>query len=189
MKKTDRRIRKTKTALREGFARLIAKKSIKEITVKELVEEVDINRSTFYLHYTDINNMLKEIEDELVTEFERVIELHRPSKGREETLSFFYEIYDILKKNKSICLALISENGDILFQNRIENLIAKESRNYIEENFSENNQDFTYVFNFCASGCIGLFKKWLNEDGEESVKHMAEITTKMVLNTIGMFSR
>ena len=49
-KKTDRRVRKTKAQLRAGLAKLMQTKSIKEITVKELVDEVDINRSTFYLH-------------------------------------------------------------------------------------------------------------------------------------------
>ena len=42
--KVDRRVRKTKAQLRAGLARLMQKKSIKEITVKELVEEVDRNR-------------------------------------------------------------------------------------------------------------------------------------------------
>ena len=55
--KVDRRVRKTKAQLRAGLARLMQKKSIKEITVKELVDEVDINRSTFYLHYSDIYNL------------------------------------------------------------------------------------------------------------------------------------
>ena len=58
--KVDRRVRKTKAQLRAGLARLMQKKSIKEITVKELVEEVDINRSTFYLHYTDILIMIQD---------------------------------------------------------------------------------------------------------------------------------
>ena len=39
--KMDRRVRKTKAQLREGLARLMQKKSIKEISVKELVDEVD----------------------------------------------------------------------------------------------------------------------------------------------------
>lgn len=47
------------------------KKSIKEITVKELVDEVDINRSTFYLHYSDIYQMLESIENELMDEIAR----------------------------------------------------------------------------------------------------------------------
>ena len=61
--KVDRRVRKTKAQLRAGLARLMQKKSIKEITVKELVDEVDINRSTFYLHYSDIPTLLREIEN------------------------------------------------------------------------------------------------------------------------------
>ena len=41
-KKTDRRVRKTKSQLRKGLAHLMKEKSIGEITVKELVDEVDI---------------------------------------------------------------------------------------------------------------------------------------------------
>ena len=51
-------------------------KSIKEITVKELVDEVDINRSTFYLHYTDIYQMLESIEDELEGEINQIVNNH-----------------------------------------------------------------------------------------------------------------
>ena len=53
----DRRVRKTKSQLRAGLAQLMREKSIREITVKELVDKVDINRSTFYLHYSDIPGM------------------------------------------------------------------------------------------------------------------------------------
>ena len=45
MEKTvDRRVRKTKNQLRQGLARLMLKKSLKEITVKELTDLVDMNR-------------------------------------------------------------------------------------------------------------------------------------------------
>ena len=70
----DRRVRKTKSQLRAGLAQLMREKSIREITVKELVDKVDINRSTFYLHYSDIPGMLKEIEDEILEEMGRAIQ-------------------------------------------------------------------------------------------------------------------
>ena len=41
-KKTDRRVRKTKTQLRNGLAMLMKEKSVGEITVKELVENQDV---------------------------------------------------------------------------------------------------------------------------------------------------
>ena len=58
----DRRVRKTKTQLKAGLAGLLKEKGINEITVTELTEQVDINRSTFYLHYRDIYDMMEKIE-------------------------------------------------------------------------------------------------------------------------------
>ena len=66
MEKTvDRRVRKTKNQLRQGLARLMLEKSLKEITVKELTDLVDMNRGTFYLHYRDIYDLYAQIEAEL----------------------------------------------------------------------------------------------------------------------------
>ena len=65
---TDRRVRKTRGQLRQGLVRLMREKSIQDITVKELCEECDINRGTFYLHYTDVYQLLHSIEDELLVE-------------------------------------------------------------------------------------------------------------------------
>ena len=72
--KMDRRIRKTRAQMRAGLAYLMKTKSIKEITVKDLVEAADINRSTFYLHYTDIYTMLETIENDLICQVQTAIQ-------------------------------------------------------------------------------------------------------------------
>ena len=50
----DRRVRKTKKALRQGLVSLLEKKKLKDITVRELTDTVDLHRGTFYVHYRDI---------------------------------------------------------------------------------------------------------------------------------------
>ena len=114
--KVDRRVRKTKAQLRAGLARLMQKKSIKEITVKELVEEVDINRSTFYLHYTDIYQMLESIEAELMDEVSHLVEDYPldPLNNKESSYPFIEQIFTILDNNKDICIALLGKNGDMV---------------------------------------------------------------------------
>ena len=72
--KMDRRVRKTRAQMRAGLAYLMKTKSIKEITVKDLVEAADINRSTFYLHYTDIYTMLETIENDLICQVQTAID-------------------------------------------------------------------------------------------------------------------
>ena len=87
--KKDRRIRKTENQLRAGLAKLMKEKNIREITVKELVEEVDINRSTFYLHYTDIYNMMSTIEEELMEDFRILLSFFSFTMAYPLFLSFF----------------------------------------------------------------------------------------------------
>ncbi len=52
MIQTDRRVRKTKKAIQDAYFRLLEKKRTEKITVAEITREADIDRKTFYLHYT-----------------------------------------------------------------------------------------------------------------------------------------
>lgn len=66
----DRRIRKTEQAIQSAFAKLLLKKDITDITIKELCDNADINKSTFYLHYKDIydcaESLLKGVVDDTI---------------------------------------------------------------------------------------------------------------------------
>lgn len=60
--KTDRRVKYTKTALREALVTLMQDRHISQITVKALCDLADVNRSTFYAHYTDPYDLLGQVE-------------------------------------------------------------------------------------------------------------------------------
>lgn len=64
-KVVDRRVRKTKRQLRLALMKLMAEKSVKDISVRELAAIADINRGTFYIHYKDVYDLLSSLEDEL----------------------------------------------------------------------------------------------------------------------------
>ena len=163
-KNIDRRVRKTRAQLRQGLAELLKEKSLKEITIKELVEKVDINRSTFYLHYTDIYDMMEKIENELTGEIEDLIHTHPVSPFNEDSFPFIEDIFSILAENRDICAALLGPNGDISFLHRIENILSEHSLNALKETFPGKMDDLTYYYAFCLSGCIGLVKTWLSEE-------------------------
>ena len=60
-KKEDRRVRRTKKLLSQGLIELMQHKQVKDITVRELAERVDVNRGTFYLYYRDIFDLLERL--------------------------------------------------------------------------------------------------------------------------------
>ena len=64
----DLRIQRTKAAIKKAFLELRGKKSIEKITITELSAHANINKATFYLHYSDIYELSDEIEDEMIDE-------------------------------------------------------------------------------------------------------------------------
>ena len=166
------------------------KKSIKEITVKELVDEVDINRSTFYLHYSDIYQMLESIENELMDEITQAIEEY-PLDSMENGNSYplIERIFTILDDNKDICIALMGSNGDMVFLGRIEKMVAETVLKQLAGKLAADNRDVEYAYAFCLNGCVGMIKAWLSSDNQESTKHMAELTYRMIENTTHNFLR
>ena len=185
--KVDRRIRKTKAQLRAGLTKLMREKSIKEITVKELVDEVDINRSTFYLHYADINQLLESLEQELLSEIIGVLQSHSIVSLDETSFYFLQDFFTILSKNIDLCSALLGPNGDIAFVHQIENLISEQYFKIFQASFTTEITDIAYFHAFCLTGCVGLIKAWLIQGAKESPEHMAKLAFILVTSAIKDF--
>ena len=180
----DRRVRKTKTQLKAGLARLLKEKGINEITVTELTEQVDINRSTFYLHCRDIYDMMEKIENELIEKIEELIRTRPVSPFGENSFPFIVDIFVILAENKEICAALLGPNGDIAFLHRIEAILSEHSLKVLQATFPEHSHDLQYAYSFCLSGCVGLIKAWLAATPQESPEHMAKLTFRLIMNAL-----
>jgi len=169
IKKTDRRVRKTEAQLKLGLVRLMQKKSIREITVKELVEEVDINRSTFYLHYTDIFHMLESFENELTDEFlvclNTIFEENKSNKDKAQ--ASLLNLFLLFDKNRELCKALLGPNGDPAFCHKIEKLIGDTVQNHINNVFPSDYDYAGHIHQFSMAGCFGLIKEWIETPKEE----------------------
>lgn len=186
-KKVDRRVRKTKMQLRSGLAALLQEKSVSRITVKELVDEVEMNRSTFYLHYKDIPSLMGEIEEEMAAEIERAIREHPIDSEKKAAFYFIADIYHVLARNREIGSALIGPNGDVRFIQKIQHIIEENSREFLEGIFSGSEGEVKYFYSFCLNGCFGLVKTWLLEGEDKSPEYMAEMTYRMVVNSVNVF--
>lgn len=72
----DRRIRRTKNLLKEHFIQLVKEKGYKNVTVTDIVEKADYNRSTFYIHFKDKEDLAEEMVEEILEDLEAAF--HEP---------------------------------------------------------------------------------------------------------------
>ena len=177
--KQDRRVRKTKALLLNGLIRLMGEKDIKDISVKELADLVDINRGTFYLHYSDIYDMVNQIEDALFEEFSSILKRDLTDK---KTLTSHYNIllhvFTVLNANREITQVLIGPHGDLTFVNRLKDMIKNELENTLQKEHRD--PEFEYLFAFVVSGYIGVFETWLNSGASFDPQYIAELCTKLL---------
>ena len=182
--KMDRRIRKTKAQLRYGLAKLLKEKTIKEITVKELVETVDINRSTFYLHYTDIYDLLEQTENDLKNELLEIIHNEQPMKI-EETMPNITELFAFIADNREIASALLGPNGDMAFMRQIEQIISSHCMKYLKPYLAElDERTLERVNSFCITGCLGLIISWMKNNFDDTPETLAKMSYTLVLSAL-----
>lgn len=131
----DRRVRKTKRSLRTALFKLISEKEINHITVKEITALADVNRSTFYLYYTDVYNMYESIQDEIYRIFAKeIIPFESTFTEPDDFVQYCARFLKFCKQNIETC--------KFIFRNETNNKIAKRIKDTIIEAVPDSHKSF-----------------------------------------------
>lgn len=186
-KREDRRVRKTKRLLRQGLSQLMMQKKIKDISVRELAELVDINRGTFYIHYRDIYDMVAQIENEMYEDFKRILESHVVPTD-EGSLRFLIDFYTYISANHEMVAALLSSNGDIAFLTRIQDMLHVRAMKILGQRYPEQNtRDFEFFYDFVTAGTVQLLNTWLTRETHKTPQEMADLTIRLIKSCATVF--
>lgn len=179
-KKVDRRVKYTKMVIKDSFIKLLKQKPISKITIKELCENADINRATFYSHYTDQYDLLQKIEDELVDDINQYLNIYDFKGGMLESVEMLEKIFEYIKENYELVELLLDSNGDIKFHQEIIKILGLQ--HFLSMNTIEPADTAEYIFYFSVHGCMGIIQKWLKDGMKKTPREMAELILKMDLN-------
>ena len=177
----------TATKMDEAFLRLLEKKDISYITVKEICETAGVNRSTFYLHYSDIPGLLAEVENEMMEEMQRAIREHPIDPGKDSVYYFIQDLFHVLDENRQIASALVGPHGDIGFVHKLEQLLEEKSRESLAALVPEKTGEMKYFYSYCLNGCLGFVKTWLETGEKETPEYAAEMAYRMVVSSVTAF--
>ena len=72
-RKTDRRTLYTRMVIKDALLNLLAEKEYADVTIADLCREAEINRGTFYLHYSNLHEVLEELFDDALGKMNHVL--------------------------------------------------------------------------------------------------------------------
>lgn len=170
--KLDRRKKYTRRVLKESLISLLSQKPISDITVKELCEMADINRSTFYTHYSDHYDLLSKIEEEITQDMNDYLNSYR-HELEEESIQMTEKILEYITENKFMFQILLNKEASSSFEKRMMDL----TRSFMMKNWLMKNElnrsETEYLSSFVISGSIHVIKDWIENDMDQSPNEMA----------------
>ena len=180
----NRRVRSTRRKLREALLVLMKEKPINEITATELSEYADINRGTFYLHFTDTYDLLHNVEDDLIEQFDRVLNSRIPHNA-EETILYLTEIISFLKNNLPLYGVLFSSNNnDIHLLQRVRQLVRDKCSFFWNTRAPGVTKERMDLYtSFVAMGFIGVLSTWADNGMKEKPEEIAHLIMDLVLSS------
>ncbi|MNN26310.1 hypothetical protein D3C81_1398120 [compost metagenome] len=174
-KKEDPRAIRSKKMFKNAVFSLLAENlDISQLTVQKIANRAELNRATFYLHYEDINDLLRQIVHEIFDDLSMKIEplLQGKKSDEQEQLVVFL---DCIYEYRNIFSVLIENKG---FKNNLFNLL----KNTIEMRRNTRNIEHTRAVvsvDIIASSLLGIIMWWIKDGIQFSSEYMASQIASM----------
>jgi AcrR family transcriptional regulator len=191
MNKNESKYFHTAIKMNEALISLLEKKEFAYITVKEICEVAGVNRSTFYLHYENTSDLLRETTQYILDKHFSYYDVD--AKGVVDRLDSFdqKELIFITHEYLMPYLTFIKENRRIFkiaikeFQAMNMNKVYDKMFKYIFEpilaRFHVSPNKRPYVIKFYLTGVFAVVMEWLNNDCTEDINLVIEVITDCVM--------
>ena len=174
--KNNKRYKVSCEKIETAFLTLLNNKSYDSITISEICAVANINRSTFYAHYDDINDLTIKIESNFANNMSNIF-----SYGQRQTHEAFVEFFTFVKNNKHFYKAFLS----IPYVTFAETSSKEEILSSIQDNpytkFASD-VELMYRANFFGAGIKEICRLWLDRDCKETPEQMALLLLKEYSN-------
>lgn len=181
----DRRVRRTRNRLSQALLELIMEMGYEAITIQEITDRADLNRATFYLHYSTKEELLlvslEERFDELVSQFDQ-LSAERPIwEDKQSILLTFQHVAD----NAEFYKVLLSEPSMGYIIHRIVDYIAEMSGKLAQDSMPDDAAltiPGDLLSRHVAGSLFALLRWWAINDMPHSPEYMTQITHQLCVN-------
>ncbi|MDR9853674.1 TetR/AcrR family transcriptional regulator [Paenibacillus sp. VCA1] len=181
-KPIDPRVTRTRRLLMDALTELIVEEGVDAITIRDIVRKAEVNRSTFYLHFRDKQDILDQMQDDILNELAQTLkfptyyeEALHDYKSSKKPIQSHVTMFEHIQKHASFYRTMLTEGE---FRERMTQVIRTEALQY-KHNF--------WDAAFASHGVVGIILYWLENGMKESILEMSLWLTRVSLFPLGKF--
>lgn len=162
--KPDRRIERTKTALREALVSLMTEKGYDAVTVQDIIDRANVGRATFYAHY-DGKQALHDASLDALAEHLRAHRDALRAEGRETTLACCTAMFEHAGSHRALYRGLVGRRGSATVMQGIRARMTLLVREELEETHGKRRRNaipLDLVVEHVVAGFSAVLTWWLD---------------------------
>lgn len=167
--KNNSRYKMSNEKIETTFLALMLNHKYEDITISQICAEAGINRSTFYCHYDDINDLIIKIEGKFAKSMASIF-----NYGTDASHDSFVDMFTFVKKNKYFYKAFLNIPYQTFAERNIKIEVLKNVASTTNIDTS-NKMAIFYRASFFGAGIKELCRIWLERDCVESPEQMAKL--------------
>ncbi len=181
--KTDRRIQRTRQALRDALLELVTERGYDNINIQDITDRANIARTTFYLHFDDKDDLLFSSMAELYRDlFARAT--NNATKPLDELMGSSDD-FEHVAQYADFYKVMLSENGSMRFTVRVQQFLAEMMKTHILQPMLPPGQTPSVPLDvlaaFIAGAQIGVLTWWVNHNMPYDAATMGRMTEDVCL--------
>jgi len=174
MSNVDRRVRKSREAIKGAVIELMIEKNFDQITLQDISDRADVSRRTVYLHYVDKFDLLDQLLEEHIQALRELCDQVEDTEHEKIVLLWF----EYLEKHYLFFSAMLRSKGSLFFHNRflaffLEEL-GKNEQDWPEKNNPKRTDGEIVDMQFLGAAIVGIVEWWFKNDKPLSPSFMAE---------------
>lgn len=182
--KLDRRVVRTRKSIMDAFNKLLVEKGVDKITVSAIAREADIDRKTFYLHYSSIDDLTSHKAEEYMERVLKALKERGEGKSvRERTHIVFAEVNSIITEE----LEVFEHIADNLSIERTIELLTQSMHSALENsglklagNLAEGDRSPVLNLRFNVAGALALYVSWLKSDHSLPIEYISQLAESSI---------
>ena len=185
----DRRITRSKRALRDALVELIEERGLTNFSASDLCARADLNRGTLYNNFGDMEGLLAALEDDIMDDLENLqscmqkLSLKDVLRYRvnKKPMPFLVKLFDYLREQGDFLHAIMGPKGDPSFGPRVRDAVCTEIiQTILHERYRNDPSPFVqYYVAFYASAYLGVITHWIETGMKESSQEMALVAMRL----------
>lgn len=186
---SDKRVIRTKKAIRNALFRLMEQKGIEDIGVSELTSAANVNRRTFYTHYRNMTDILDELEAELVSALAELLSTIDYSDYKTSVARQFVCFNDLIVTEYLDYFNLMKIDTRGILVTRLRNAIRVYAENIFRTLPAHSPMTNLFAASFVAGGFLAFFSEWYYAKDKMPINEAAEMVGAMAESCFRTFEK